>query len=143
MDFSTYDKKCEIILKLIRMEFPNLEIARDVAYNHYMVIVFKGSGHRGKITISPDDKWDGIKDRIETALNNKRGTCKVCDEEIKVNATCNSCQGNYCMECYINIFRENKGMIVCPYCNYTFGIKTPNNMIEACITNIREKARFQ
>ena len=71
MDVSTYNKKCDIILNLVRLEFPNLEISSDVAYNHYTVIVFKGSDHRGKITIFPDDKWDGIKDRIESALNNK------------------------------------------------------------------------
>ena len=36
---------------------------------------------------------------------------------------CNQCCNHYCKNCYINIFEENEGIIICPYCRYITGNK--------------------
>ena len=68
--------------------------------------------------------------------------CNICySKKIqKKRVTCNSCSNKYCVGCYIRIFRKNKGLIICPYCNFTFGERVPDYLIDLGVMEIKDKS---
>jgi len=67
------------------------------------------------------------------SLNNNE--CSICfNENNYCKIYCIQCTGDWCMNCYIDIFRKNEGIIICPFCRYIYGHKCPKNMIEKKIS---------
>ncbi len=93
-----------------------------------------------KVTIMDDDTWDEIKRRIDSRLNYKKERdCSICSNtfENKIKAVhCKKCSVVYCTDCYINIFRTNKGIIKCPFCRFEFGDIYPAYMVEIAVQEI-------
>ena len=54
-----------------------------------------------------------------------------------IGCVCNICFNKFCIDCYVNIFRVNKGIIKCPFCRYTFGDVCAENKIDKTIHEIR------
>lgn len=66
--------------------------------------------------------------------------CQICCETSKSIVHCRECLNKYCSECYINLYRTGEGIMVCPFCRYTFGDYCPNpDLIELAIKQIRYK----
>ena len=66
--------------------------------------------------------------------------CRLCESEIKTKTECGGCKKICCIECYIENFKANKGIIKCDNCSYSFGVKTPDNYIDILVGDIRENA---
>ena len=66
--------------------------------------------------------------------------CQICCENANSFVNCRGCNGKHCCECYINLYKTGQGVIVCPFCRYTFGVYTPSaNLIDAGVKQIRYK----
>ena len=97
------------------------------------------------ITILEDNTWDEIKHHIDAKISkDKTDECSICStEEIqKRRVTCTKCASDWCTDCYINIFRVNKGIIKCPFCRFTYGEEFPDCMIETGVKEIVNTIRY-
>ena len=64
--------------------------------------------------------------------------CSICStKEIqKRRVTCTKCASDWCVNCYISIFRTNKGIIKCPFCRFAYGEEFPECMVEIGVQQI-------
>ena len=88
------------------------------------------------------DSWDEIKRLIDAILSNEKSEeCSICStREIQIRRiSCPKCANDWCTNCYVNIFRTNKGIVKCPFCRYTYGEKWPEHMIEIGVQEILER----
>jgi len=91
------------------------------------------------ITILESNTWDEIKRHIDAKMNiEKNDECYICStKEIqKRRVTCTKCSSDWCVNCYINIFRTNKGIIKCPFCRFAYGEEFPEYMVEIGVQQI-------
>lgn len=134
-----YNKRCQIIEKLIISQFPDLKFKlvfnNDTKYYEIFLIEQKA-----QISILENTEWKALKRGIELKIKQEYNTlCSICYENINKNVSCSKCYNNWCGECYISLFISGEGIIKCPFCRYSFGIKTPKNMINICVQEIRDK----
>lgn len=94
--------------------------------------------HHSMMTILIDNTWDEIKRIIDSKtkqINDK--DCLICCSLITTKTvSCNKCSLRTCLKCYANIFKANKGLIVCAFCRYTFGRKMNSFEVEMHYNNI-------
>lgn len=128
-----YKNKCLIIFNLVKNEFPknNFKLQNNK-------IIFEDGR---EITILYDNSWDEVKRHIYKKLEQNYGDCSICFNNISQNVSCPKCSNNFCVECYINIFKSNKGLIKCPHCRFTYGNIMNNQQINQGIQMIRSKIR--
>lgn len=41
--------------------------------------------------------------------------------------------------CYINLFKENKNIYICPHCKYTFGLQHPEILLHDTLEEIQKR----
>ena len=126
-----------IILK-IKEIFPNEKIQIKKYKSGKLELWFKEKNSMMKIL--QENTWDEIKRNITAHLTNDKSTiCSICSTEdaIKLRRIfCNKCASNWCIDCYINIFRTNKGLIKCPFCRFTYGRQVPDYAVELGVQEI-------
>ena len=91
------------------------------------------------MTVLESNTWDEIKRHIDAKMSNeKNDECSICStKEIqKRRVTCNKCASDWCVNCYISIFRTNKGIIKCPFCRFAYGEEFPEYMVEIGVQQI-------
>ena len=68
--------------------------------------------------------------------------CEICMENFDIiHSRCSRCLKNHCINCYIEIFRANNGLIICPFCRNSFGLISDDKLIiEVSILEIKQKA---
>jgi hypothetical protein len=96
------------------------------------------------MTILESDTWEQNKRYIDHIMSNEKSeVCFICSTNKiqKKRISCNKCAGDYCIDCYISIFRTNKGIIICPFCRYSIGVEFPECMIEFGVQNILESCK--
>jgi len=83
-----------------------------------------------KLEIREYDTWITLKKRIDIYceyLNEYQLNCPYCYKNIynkmDKKVYCQKCKLEYCLDCYIQKLKENKGIIDCFNCNYKFGNK--------------------
>lgn len=109
----------------------NIKLSRNKkSYQLQIIFVNKKS----ILEISAEDTWDKIKRRIDQITIHK-DNCPICDSS-PASISCNKCYGSYCLGCYINIFKTNKGIIICPYCRDKIGWEMPENIIDFKVQEI-------
>ena len=140
-----YDKKINVIKKLINIKYPiNTFIFED--YNSVFNDKIKKFtkiiiNNNSSITILPDNTWNEIERNINIKLHNvNKNECIICLNETIKSVSCNKCSNLWCVLCYIELFKKDNGIITCPFCRYSFGIYTPDFMINICIKEIKIKA---
>ena len=90
------------------------------------------------LTILKDSTWTEIKRHIDFKLSpNPPKECLICLNKIIQNVSCTKCSCYTCIDCYINNFKTNKGLIICPFCRFTFGHKCSDSQIEMGIKIIK------
>ena len=98
------------------------------------------------MTILESNTWDEIKRILDVKTSPlKDDTCPVCLEDTLhiQRVTCNKCANAWCVHCYIGIFRSNKGLMVCPYCRYSFGVEVHDeDIIELGVLEILLTAKL-
>lgn len=89
-------------------------------------------------TITNDTKWIMLKKMVDSALNKTDvDECGICYNTYTSRVHCNQCYEVYCINCYINIFTKNQGLIVCPYCRFTYGSTMSQHNLIAGILEIK------
>lgn len=137
-----YKKQFDLIKKLIKLTYKNFQIEFEYLEENNALGVCLDK--IVKILIYPNNSWIDIKINIDTQLKQTMGNhiCDECNDKIKCLASCNNCRSVICVECYINNFRTNKGIIKCKICSYSFGNVVPEEYIDFAIDNIRSNAKI-
>lgn len=139
-----YHKKCDVIKKLILKEFVNHAFAFDVnpINLHFQVTV----NNYSKFTVLEDNTWGEIKrniiKRIKLQKNGLTDPCPICYDIIEKNTTCNRCSNSYCNKCYINLFKHGQGIVTCPHCRYSIGVKIPEWAIPLGVMEIKNNFKM-
>jgi len=138
-----YEKNCELFKQLITKSFPNLKY--NILYNDETLLneIYLPQ-YNANISILKTNNWVDIKRHINTKINElwKINDCTLCFQKIDKNVTCSKCSNNWCGKCYIELFRVGKGIMKCPHCRFTWGVKTPDSMMEICIKEIEYKLGY-
>jgi len=141
IEFDKYDKKCNIIKNLILTFYRNYKI--DFIRNPETLYIEVVINNISNITLLPDNNWNEIKRHIDKKIivlcNGILEDCIICCESIQKNVTCPKCSNNWCGECYINLFKNGKGVITCPHCRFSFGNRMPEDMIQMAVNEIKYK----
>lgn len=137
-----YEKKCKIIKSLIMKEYEGQDIimSRDTRTGFNVVDV----NHTVRFSIMNFTNWNIVKRQISKAyetINSDKTKliCQICMEDDIKLVGCNMCAENFCVECYINIFKEGKGIVRCPFCRNEYGYLQSEDMISKSIKIIRNK----
>jgi hypothetical protein len=137
-DLLIYSKRCDVLKQLILKAYgPHIHEFKKNESTGYIEVCFKMGG---TITILHDNTWSELEKNIGKKLDgNANHFCSVCSGVKNKLVTCNKCSQSFCTECYIDSFRKNKGLVVCPHCNYSFGVVMSDEVLEDRIDNIRDK----
>lgn len=93
--------------------------------------------------IIKNTNWKTIKKIIDNRLyHNKKEECAICCNEMIRKVDCNGCTNTFCANCYIDIFKQNKGLIVCPFCRFTTGYEQPEWAIKRGIQMIKRRLGY-
>lgn len=114
-----------------KIQFKKHEITGDLQ------IIF--TNKKAIMTILDCNTWDEIKRHIDAKMSNERNDeCSICStkEMQKRRVTCTKCASEWCIDCYISIFRTNKGIIKCPFCRFAYGQEFPEYMVEFGVQQI-------
>jgi len=113
-----------------KIQFKKHEITGDLQ------IIF--TNKKAIITILESNTWDEIKRHIDAKMSNEqKNECSICStNEIQKKITCTKCASELCVNCYVSIFRINKGIIKCPFCRFTYGQEMPDFMVEMGVQQI-------
>ena len=147
-----YDIRCKIIKNLINITHKSTEITFERYFNNcvhknieYLTrIIITSNGKYTSITIEPDSTYENIERGIKIKLNdlksdNKIKECNVCLNDTMKFTTCNKCSNYFCISCYIEIFKTNKGIIICPFCRDKFGTIMSDDMTEFFVKQMKLK----
>ena len=122
-----YEKKIEIIKKLIEKTFPDIDPEYIYKPNsEYFDIMFKcldGSSVATSFII--DSKWVNTKKIIEEIIkyptSPEPDICLICYEYIvSQEIFCRICRFIQCIDCFNKILCQNRGIHICPKCRHTF-----------------------
>jgi hypothetical protein len=149
-----YRRLVEKTIKLIN-EMPNFNIISTndmTSYTSYELdykltkIVIKNALTNNEIgiVIEPNDTSENIKKTILLRFNNLTNTqceCPICYDIIDNNCQipCNKCGCYTCINCYINMFRVNNGILTCYSCKNELGVYHPSYMVDIAIAEITQK----
>ena len=114
-----------------KIQFKKHEITGDLQ------IIF--TNKKAIMTILESNTWDEIKRHIDAKMSNEqKNECSICstNEIQKKRVTCTKCASEWCVNCYVSIFRTNKGIIKCPFCRFTYGQEMPEYMVEMGVQQI-------
>lgn len=94
--------------------------------------------HHSMMTILYENTWDEIKRIIDSKIKQTNNEdCLICFSSIKNRSiSCNKCSNRWCIKCYADIFKANKGLVVCPFCRYTIGTIMNSFQVEIRYNNI-------
>lgn len=140
-EFDKYDKRCNVIKNIIIKNYinDNFEFIRNPETLYIEIVINNNS----KISLLPDSNWKEIKRHIDKKIIVQRNgisqDCIICCETIQKNVTCPKCSNNYCGECYINLFKNGKGVITCPHCRYTYGNTMSEYNIQLGVNEIKHE----
>jgi hypothetical protein len=137
---SKYDKKVEDIKAKLAIEFKHENFKYQIYADpvrgvpRTRIILYKRM-----LTIGPDTTWSSITKFIDASKAPHVPGCEACESK-SINGppvTCNKCSGMFCIDCYLKIFKNGKGIITCPYCGDKYGIKLLPIQIKSGIERIR------
>lgn len=139
-DKKQYYNNCNLIIKLILKHYYPRTIRDIVNDDTGIVEVFISNSH---ISLLPNRKWKCIKRVIDKLVRNEdkkeSESCNICTKQIKMNVSCPTCGDKYCSDCYIQIFKNGKGIITCPYCGFKYGNHMTDLEIDCGILEIKKK----
>lgn len=126
-----------IMKKLIKRYKPNESITFKIdPIKECMNVIFNNK--QAIMSVYPPLTWVNIKRNIDAIFNNIEKECMICNNEMFKSIRCNKCAQRYCGNCYLDIFKTNRGIIICPYCRYEVGIKVSEDMLEIGIKEIEQ-----
>jgi hypothetical protein len=129
--------KFKKIVNNIKKNFPDIEFSHHINDDNVRIITTGNA----LISVLPESSWSEVKRNMEKVQLQKwrHDDCRVCDNPIVRNVRCSSCSENTCSDCYINNFKTNRGLIVCPFCQFTYGRKMSASQINRGVLDIQQK----
>lgn len=111
------DEFCDIC-KQVREYIPDVNIEFRFNQNTQLLeIVF--IEEKSVMSILKDNTWEENKRHINAIISkNKNTDCSICFNKIISRTGCSKCSVDWCVECYINLFKTGQGIIKCPFCRY-------------------------
>ena len=136
---NSYKKKCKKIRQKIRLKYPNLKFTNEQRFDNLRELSLVD--YKANIVIIKENTWKDIDKTIEQIITEKykNNDCSICFNEIKINVRCNFCRKNWCVDCYINLFKTGKGIIKCPFFRYEYRYLMNKEQICAGVRSIRIK----
>lgn len=134
-----YTKDCELFHRIAKKTFSDIDII--LRFNDDTnLFEFVLGGEHCVITILPDAIWKNIQKYIQLKLKGFDGDeCDICYSKIEKRTTCPQCFNQWCVNCYINLFRNGCGVIKCPMCRMELGEEMPKELVELGIIEIKMK----
>lgn len=127
----------EMIQKIISY-VPNEKIRFDKNKFGDTLIIFEK--RNSAMCILTSNTWVEIKRIVDMKISKLSDECELCckDDLIDVKRiNCHRCANSWCIGCYTKIFVVNKGLIVCPYCRFSFGeITQDENLLQIGVDEI-------
>jgi hypothetical protein len=132
--------KFKKIVKKVHANFPSLLFSHHTNDNDVRIIKIGDA----LISVLHDSTWEEIKKNIEKVQTKdyKNNNCNICENIIRRNVRCTKCACNMCSNCYINIFKINKGIIICPFCRFTYGQKMEPLEVQCGVIEIKRKLGY-
>ena len=114
-----YPKEFDDICKKIKLYIPHISVEfRKSSTTGLLELIFVKE--QSVMSVTNDNTWDEITRHIDSCLKEDKGlNCQICQESIINRTGCTKCSADWCVECYINIFKTGRGIIKCPFCRYT------------------------
>lgn len=107
--------------------------------SHFYEIYF--NDRNSLITIFENSNWSSNKAKIDTILFPSVNLCSICNGEFESGRVkCGDCNIFYCVNCYIDNFRKNKGIIKCISCNFSYGRILSKREIEQRVKTIKMRS---
>ena len=108
----------KVLIKYIeKIDINKIKITNDK-------LIYRENERKIKYKIKDNDTWITLKKRIDVYLDylyNCQTICPYCMDIINKKVYCEKCKLEYCLNCYLEKLRKNKGIIDCFNCNYKFG----------------------
>jgi hypothetical protein len=128
-------KRACVVMEMILSYIPKeeIEFVRNEITGELELLFPK---KRAMMTIKATNSWREIKRHIDAKISEKKSSeCPICSSEKiqKRRVSCTKCAEAWCVDCYINIFRANKGITKCPFCRYEVGFEMSDSMVESGI----------
>ena len=128
-------KRACVVMEMILSYIPKeeIEFVRNEITGELELLFPK---KRAMMTITATNSWREIKRHIDAKISEKKTSeCPICssDKIQKRRVSCTKCAEAWCVDCYINIFRANKGITKCPFCRYEVGFEVSDSMVESGI----------
>lgn len=96
------------------------------------------------ITIFENTNWVSTKTKIDNILFPSTNSCYICTNELtNKKVSCSGCNIIFCIDCYISIFRKNKGIIKCPSCDFSYGKIHSKKELEDAIRIIKLRSGIE
>ena len=127
----------EMIRKIIEY-IPNekLKFERNIHGDVAIIFVNRNS----IMSIMTSNTWLEIKRIIDSKISDiKPDECILCNSNKLIHITkvsCNRCANSWCIGCNTKIMLVNKGLVICPYCKFTFGNVVPPHILIGGIEEI-------
>ena len=107
------------------------------------IIIMDITGYDGaKFQIERNMKFKDIKKKINKFVEiskNPEIDCIICCESLnKPRISCNRCFNPTCQNCYIKMFRKNKGISKCPFCAFSTGKEMDPRSVELKILEMKK-----
>ena len=93
------------------------------------------------ITIYKHDAIERSLERIKNMLNNDRNMheCMICCGQSKRFSSCSTCSNSHCLDCMFTLFRNNRGIMVCPFCSSKLGSEQHPLKVEYMIVKMKDQ----
>jgi hypothetical protein len=130
-----------VVMGMIRSYIPKeeIEFVRNEITGELELLFPK---RHALMTIKATNSWREIKRHIDAKISEKKSSeCPICSSE-KIQqrrVSCTKCAEASCVDCFINIFRANKGITKCPFCRYEVGFEISDSMVELGVQQIVAK----
>lgn len=122
-------------------------MTRDEGGRYLQILI---NGKLMTVTLGYNTEWEDLKRRIDKVMvmtNHEENACHICEDfESKINnsqITCPKCANMYCMYCYLDMFKKNRGLVICPYCRYTCGKVLSEKFITTFLCGLMKKMGLQ
>uniref|UniRef100_A0A6C0C1J1 RING-type domain-containing protein n=1 Tax=viral metagenome TaxID=1070528 RepID=A0A6C0C1J1_9ZZZZ len=113
------------LFEYVQNEFAGHGVAlQRTAYIHNTTrgdVIAHVKGYRTEINITSGR--ESVVRRIHKIKDtNKRDqACAICYRSSSARTLCSVCDGEYCLNCYAELFKKGGGVITCPFCRHAIG----------------------
>lgn len=131
-----YFENCYSMLTTLKIKFSEDDFFFFIDKNTSLFSIV--INEKSKITITKSATFDDIYKYAKKLLDEKEKLCMICVNKIESRIICESCLKNYCLDCYIKIYKIGSGIITCPCCALSNGKLLNKKELEHAIKTIRK-----